>query len=285
MYCLMTRSDVSSFASLDDIRYGIFSPNDKTDFELEFVNGENFELCDNGEQSDTPTVTQRANGDHLLDEIERRLEFVSPYLALRGEAKKRTASKITENTLCTDSVFELVPSFVQNEKLNAAEKGTALHRFMQYADFTHAVNNLEREIELLHSQGFLTDLQMECIDKQKLAEFFKSDLYHRIEKSQKVMREQRFLTALPARDIDTSLPEIFEDEKFLIQGSADCVFVEDGELIIVDYKTDRVTSFEQLIERYSPQLDVYAKAFETNMGIKVREKIIYSFALSREISL
>ena len=63
------------------------------------------------------------------------------------------------------------------------------------------------------------------------------------------------------------------------------IFEGDGELVVADYKTDAVTQAEELVNRYRVQLDYYARALEQLTRKRVKEKIIYSFALQREIAL
>ena len=86
---------------------------------------------------------------------------------------------------------------------------------------------------------------------------------------------------LPASQVDGS----YSDETILIQGIIDAFFYEGGDIILVDYKTDFVMKGqeEKLVERYKTQLDYYARAIESVTGKKVREKIIYSFSIGREI--
>ncbi len=240
-----------------------------------------------------PTPKKCVNGDEiyfedgasLLSEIERRLDYKSPYLLLRGEAKKRTASGMVHKDVEREDVFTLTPAFDDKEGLNATQRGIALHTFMQYGDYIHAAEDLESELNILQEQGYITKLQKDSIDREKLKKFFQSPLFDRMMKSKKLMREHRFLTSLPAREIDPMLPEIFEDETLLIQGSVDCVFEENDGLVIVDYKTDRVKDEKTLIDRYSIQLDIYKRALENNTGLKVKEKILYSFTLNKIIKL
>ena len=59
---------------------------------------------------------------------------------------------------------------------------------------------------------------------------------------------------------------------------------EDG-LVVADYKTDSVTHAQELVNRYQVQLDYYALALEQMTGRRVKEKIIYSFALAEEVVL
>ena len=84
-------------------------------------------------------------------------------------------------------------------------------------------------------------------------------------------------------EIDSSLPKT--DEKIIIQGILDCAFEENGEMVIVDYKTDRVSSEDELRERYRNQLSIYNKAVEECMNMKVKETVLYSFHLEKEVVL
>ena len=83
----------------------------------------------------------------------------------------------------------------------------------------------------------------------------------------------------------TDLPPEMAEEMVVVQGIADCVFVENGELVIVDYKTDRVKSPAELVERYRAQLDVYARALSAVLQLPVRECLLYSFALGQVVKI
>ena len=76
-----------------------------------------------------------------------------------------------------------------------------------------------------------------------------------------------------------------EEELVLIQGIIDVYFEEDDGLVVLDYKTDKVLEAKELVEKYHAQLDYYAQALEQLTQKKVKEKIIYSFTLGKEISL
>ena len=71
----------------------------------------------------------------------------------------------------------------------------------------------------------------------------------------------------------------------MVQGIIDAYFVEEGELVVVDYKTDYVKAPEELISRYRAQLEHYSKALEQLTGKQVKERKIYSFALHQEIEV
>lgn len=75
-----------------------------------------------------------------------------------------------------------------------------------------------------------------------------------------------------------------EDETMLVQGIIDVCFEEDGELVVLDYKTDKIWSEQKLLDKYQSQLEYYARALEQITGKKVREKIIYSFTMQKELA-
>ncbi|MMZ64924.1 ATP-dependent helicase/nuclease subunit A [compost metagenome] len=67
----------------------------------------------------------------------------------------------------------------------------------------------------------------------------------------------------------------------LVQGIIDCLYEVDGELVLLDYKTDRVLEhrggIDALVANYSFQLNLYAQAIEDILGRKVSRKWLYFF--------
>ena len=92
-------------------------------------------------------------------------------------------------------------------------------------------------------------------------------------------KEQQFVMGIPARAVGP----VDSDELVVIQGIIDAYFEEDGELILVDYKTDRTWSNQVLLDHYKRQLDYYERALNQLTGKKVREKWIYSLTMQRAI--
>ncbi len=175
------------------------------------------------------------------------------------------------------SRVSLKPAFAQTTQFNAAEIGTANHLFMQFANFENAEKSVEDEGYNLLSRKMITKAQFDMLDFESLNVFFKSELYKKIKNSKKVYREKRF----SVRDI------IHENsEPILVQGVIDCFFEnDDGTFTVVDYKTDRVKTFDELIERHKFQLSYYKKAVEAMTGKKVSECILYSFQLGGEVDV
>ena len=102
------------------------------------------------------------------------------------------------------------------------------------------------------------------------------------DKRQNLFKEQPFVMGIPAKEIDTSVDS---EEIVLVQGMIDAYFEEEDGLVLMDYKTDKVASAQELLEKYKTQLDYYQKALEKVTGKPVKQKIMYSFYLEEEIIL
>ena len=175
------------------------------------------------------------------------------------------------------------PDFVSERgQLTAAEKGTAMHTFMQYSDYSAAEENPESEAERLAEMGLLTDEERQSLDMQQLKEFFKSELYGRMKKSDKVRCEQKFLIKKSDAALDDERLMEYNNSSML-QGIADCMFEENDGIVIIDYKTDRVSSEGVLVRRYDLQLKLYSAALGRIFGKTVKEAYLYSFALGKAI--
>lgn len=180
-----------------------------------------------------------------------------------------------------DETNSIIPKFISGEEVQLAanERGSAYHRVMECLDYSVSVNldGVKADINRMLETGKMNELQVKSVNPWDINIFVQSDTGRRVANAMNngsVRREQPF---------------VFEYEGQLIQGIIDLYFEEDGELVLVDYKTDRVMKDEagekELVKRYAIQLDYYAKALTQLTGKKVKEKIIYSFALGKELSV
>ena len=188
------------------------------------------------------------------------------------------AAEIAERSDESDSI---VPKFISGKetKLAANERGSAYHRVMECLDYSVSVNleGVKADIERMLETGKMNELQVKSVNPWDINTFVQSDTGRRV------------VNAMDNGSVRREQPFVFEYEGQLIQGIIDLYFEEDGELVLVDYKTDRVMKGEagkkELVKRYAIQLDYYAKALAQLTGKKVKEKIIYSFALGREVNV
>ena len=100
-----------------------------------------------------------------------------------------------------------------------------------------------------------------------------------------VVREERFTAKLKPSLIFDEYKDIKTDARVIIQGAVDLAFEEDGMLVIVDYKTDRINEIEKLRVLYAKQLLLYKEAMQQSTELKVKECILYSVHLNQYISL
>ena len=219
-------------------------------------------------------------------EIDKNLSYVYPYNSLNKVLSKRIASDFDDEGFNDTFFASEIPSFKSNGKLTAAQKGTATHRFMQFADYSRAFESPKEEKQRLVNEGMLTELEANAIDDDKIKKFFESNLAARILGADKVYKEYAFTVSMPVKEVYPDIDEeIAKEDVVIIEGIADCAFEENGKLVIVDYKTDRASTADELKEKYSKQLSIYEKSLSQALNIEVSEKIIYSFALSEEIKL
>ena len=224
------------------------------------------------------------------------LSYRYPYAEQTAFPAKLTATQlkgraideeISENTTLPPRLRNLCkPKFLAGKTaLTGAERGTALHLVMQDLDFFCEPNeqSVRAQIEAMRAQRKLTDEQANAVDVHAIVRFLRSDLAARIRKSKQVEREYRFSLLRPVRDFSS----LDADDSVLLQGVVDCFFEEDGELVVVDFKTDHVScaQLDERAEHYRPQLEAYSMALTRVMGKKVKEKVLYFFSAGEEVRL
>lgn len=225
--------------------------------------------------------------EELLNKINHRLNYVYEYKELAKIPSKVTVSDLVSqnNSQVVNFNFDKRPAFLSEVTLTPAQKGSALHAFMQFADFNRARENLEQEIKSLQECGFIAKEQGESLNRSQLMEFLNSSLCSRILASPNVVREYQFTVNISASDVVPGIDKKFAKEKVVLQGAIDCVFEEGDNLVVVDYKTDKANSAEFFEEHYGKQLELYANAIEKCTGKTSTQKVLYSFCTGTEIFL
>ncbi len=169
-------------------------------------------------------------------------------------------------------------------KSKAAGRGTAYHRALQLLPIADLKTreDVRKALLTLRDEKKLTDEDLKLIHPAPIAAFLESDIGRRMaaaEREGKLYRERQFVMGLTARECGLA----DSDELVVIQGIIDAYFEEDGAMVLVDYKTDRVESAQELTDRYKMQLFYYAKALTKATHLQVKENIIYSLYLNEEI--
>jgi len=192
-----------------------------------------------------------------------------------------------EESLEESAFLPTIPKFLSDEKDEGqgARRGTAYHRAMELLEF-HKIRtkqDIREQLDRFAEEGRMTADARALVRESVIWPFFQSDLGRRMADAQRegrLKKESQFVIGIPAREIG----DWDSDELVLIQGIMDAFFEENGELILVDYKTDYAEQEETLIERYKLQLDYYRRALMQMENKPVKETLIYSFRLG-EIKL
>lgn len=236
-------------------------------------------------------MTESANEQKIaakpvfFNEVQARLDYSDPRSVLSSVPAKRAASDGSERGINREYFASSRPAFMSSGGLTPAQRGTATHKFMQFSDYSAARANIESELARLVDGGFLSEDEGKAVNIGAAKRFFMSPLAERIFASDNVMREKKFASLFPAKFFYPELTGEAAEEKIVVQGIADCVFVEDGELVIVDYKTDTGVDAEALLDRYSAQLEIYREALSQALGMPVKETLLYSFFMNSTVKV
>ena len=168
------------------------------------------------------------------------------------------------------------PAFLTEKHITGAEKGTLTHRFLSMmplerisnASFTDMYDMLLQEAHSMVSRGLLTSEELLNVSLRQLERFYTSDMGQRILQSTLVKREWSFNLRM-------------NDDETLLQGVIDCAFMENGAWILLDYKTDRITNEEAFVDRYTAQIQWYARALERMTDHPVAELWLYALSTGK----
>lgn len=213
----------------------------------------------------------------LEERLRHQIAYAYPYESALGVPAKVAASKLAAEQGAKRKITLSRPAWLGEKGMTPAERGTALHEFMQFADFHAMQQDPRAEVERLVSQAYLSPEQAAAVDLSRVRAFIESDLGRRVLASPHVERERRFTAEIPAT---LAKPQAHAEETVVLQGAVDCIFVENGRLHIIDFKTDRVKTIDELWGHYAPQLKLYAAAMEEVTSMQVGEMILYSTHLN-----
>ncbi len=221
----------------------------------------------------------------LKQQIIDVLDYEYPFSDLNKIEVKTSVSELTKRNANREFSVTSKPAFLSKSGLTPTERGTALHKFMQYADFNKAKISPKDEVERLCEYEFISEAEGDAIDIDRVENFLKSELFSRILNSDKLYREQRFMLDVKAGDIYPELSEFAKEQTVVVQGAVDCMFIENDHIVIIDFKTDRTNDEAFLLAHYAEQLKTYSIAAEKMFGLPVSECYIYSLHMSKTIKV
>ncbi|MCD8120262.1 MAG: UvrD-helicase domain-containing protein [Lachnospiraceae bacterium] len=234
-------------------------------------------------------IREAENEGHISEEPDPFLCHY-PYAEATSMPAKYSVSDVKHRFMDTELPEEenARPFLNRTDNNPGTLRGTAYHKILELWDYSlplPAEEDVRGRIHAFAAEGRIPAEYEDLVPAKTLVPFFCSELGRRMKRAAeagKLMRESQFVMGLPAKEIGVSETS---EESILIQGMVDACFEEDGSLILVDYKTDRLHTREAFLGRYKVQLDLYARALEAAYGKPVTQKIIYSFEMEEEILL
>ena len=196
-----------------------------------------------------------------------------------------TSIPTISGTELADSVFGRKPMAIADadEIVTGAQWGTLMHEAMQWLPVKkYTQTSMTDMLDSLQAEGKFSDEERSLLSDRSLYGFFNSDLGQRLIASKRVERELPFSMLFDGNRV---YPDVENGERLFLQGIIDTVFVEDDQWVLVDYKTDRVKSGDELIRRYKIQMDLYKEALERLTNMPVKASYIYSFRLHEAVLL
>lgn len=238
-----------------------------------------------------PERLQAQTMEQLADSVTvpELTEYAAASLALLPS--KLTATAIAKGGFLTEETAEGTqpprrreptlrrPFFRREDRaLSPTEIGTAHHLFLQFCRFDEcrSEQGRERELARLRDKHILSAEQADAISLDEIGRFFASDLFARMDRAKRLLREFKFSVLVPAKDYFPQASE-FPEEEVLLQGVVDCLFETEDGFVIVDFKTDRVRpgAEQQRAQRYAPQLDAYRRAVHETFDRPVTACALY----------
>ena len=228
----------------------------------------------------------------LIERLRRSVAWQAP-MASQGLPSKVTATALKQGFLAGEAAEEAEeiapvadgrrdtlrrPRFITGETgLTPAEKGTAIHMAMQLIDFSRvsSAEEIAGELARMRDLRLLTPEQAAAVDPERLLRFFRSPLGRRALAARELRREFKFSLLIPAAEIYGR-----GEGELLLQGVIDLFFEEEDGLVLVDFKSDRITQAqrEARAAEYAGQLTAYGEALQRITGRPVKEKHLFFFA-------
>lgn len=267
--------------------------------------------------NETSSLPQQ--GISLEEQIQRQFAYTyarNAYTGLKAivsvsELKRLSPEEETAYLNIVESQIVPTETKAPADRKQGAQRGTVYHTVMEQLDFGKVKaaagtgaglqKYLVSELTDMVKQGILTSEEKTMVSVNKLMHFFESSLGMRMLRAEQTLeKEKRFLLGMPAEEYlqlygnaskEIPMEQVFVEtagDYVLIRGIIDAYFEEDGQLVIMDYKTDRVseeTGEQELKRRYTKQLELYCRALSQLLPKSVKECCLYSFALEREVKI
>lgn len=246
-----------------------------------------------------PAAPETAQVQQAMADIQKNLAYIYPHGAAVDLPSKLTATELKGDFRSQEAAEEGAPLIEQPaqhrpperpafmvdvRRMTPAERGTALHLAMQHMDYGRcgSLEAIQAQLQALVEKQQLTPAQAEAVDGKKIFRFFQSPLGRYLQ-SVPVRREFKFSLLVPAERYFSG----GAGEEILLQGVVDCFVEREADILLLDYKTDRVygDQVQARAESYRGQVEAYAAALETILKKPVTRRLLYFFAADQVVDL
>ena len=193
-----------------------------------------------------------------------------------GEPEEKSEDSVNQE----EDIIYRRPDFEQTKKLTGAEYGTLMHSVMQRLDLKRDLSavGIKQQIDEMIERKIFTVEQAAIISKNNAAKFFRSKIGQRMLASKEIYRELPFTRLV---DASRFFPNV--NDKIFIQGIVDVLFKDGDDWVLIDYKTDRIASGDDIAsnlikEKYRLQIELYSEALEAILHKKIKERYLYLFS-------
>ena len=299
---LILTSTVKDKKSVDSLLEMPWNEVDKNTFQSMITNGLNKGLC-NVFISDAGNISskklnrkaskyydKRDKGEinipkEIANEVERRLNYEYEFKEDTLIKAKYSVSELNEE----ETKHVKHKSYEKENKVKAADIGTAYHRIMEYIDFAimgktekTAREYLEESFEYLIKNKAIEEETVDLIDLSKIYNFFNSDIG---KEAISASKENRLYKEKPF-----TLEMTRDGREILVQGVIDCLIIKDDSAILIDYKSNKTRDNSEgekkrIRDTYSTQIEIYEEAVKKGTSAKKTESYLYLFNLGEFIKM
>lgn len=217
--------------------------------------------------------------DEILEEKEditfeyKDNKIINYDISLSNIPSKLSVSEIKKG----NKKFVRKPYFLSSN-VKSTNLGTLYHKVFELLPVKkYNINTLREELNNLN----LKKEELELINIEKILSYLTSSLYDIILSSDKVYKEKEITFYAPSTYYDENI----KNGNILVDGIIDLLLEKDNNYTIIDYKTDKVNTLEELVDLYKVQLDLYEIAIKNKYNAVYVDKYIYSLHLNKYIKI
>lgn len=235
-----------------------------------------------------PAAAREEYTDITDEEVNELLTAMNGEYAFAAETRQQAKFTVTElaHQKSVRPVNLIKPAFANGGKPSGTEKGNAYHHAMQYFPLDlpgsdgDPVEIVKKALDGLADAGKITAREAEIVEAEHIARFFQSELGQRMLKSSEIVREKAFYSEIAGTEVGQDY-----GGRISVQGQIDLYFVEDGGIVVVDYKSDTAANLEEERENYAQQVKIYSKMLPELTGKPIKEMYLYAFLADRAIKI